>query len=92
MLAGEGKLAACIARDLFPNVLPCLTAEGDGYKAPVAGNQPMESEAAFRRLKLPADVIASSAGWGVAKSDPRLFDKVIEAAGEDPFAIAYATG
>ena len=34
-------------------------------------------------------MIASSAGWGVSKPDPRFFAKVIEAAGEPPEAIAY---
>jgi FMN phosphatase YigB (HAD superfamily) len=48
----------------------------------ISGNQPIESEGALSRLNLPADVIASSAGWSVSKPDPRFFAKVIEAAGE----------
>jgi FMN phosphatase YigB (HAD superfamily) len=55
----------------------------------IAGNQPVESEAALVRLGVPADVIASSGGWGVAKPDPAFFAKVIEAAGEPASAIAY---
>jgi HAD superfamily hydrolase (TIGR01549 family) len=77
-------------RDLYADAVPCLTALRDqGYKVLIAGNQPLEAEAALARLDLPADVIASSAGWGVSKPDPRFFAKVIEAAGEPPASIAY---
>jgi FMN phosphatase YigB (HAD superfamily) len=55
----------------------------------IAGNQPLESEAALARLNIPVDLIASSAGWGVSKPDPKFFDKVIEVAGEVPGSIAY---
>jgi len=60
-----------------------------GLKVLIAGNQPIEAEAALARLQLPADVIASSAGWGVAKPDPAFFQRVIDAAGETPESIAY---
>ncbi len=55
----------------------------------IAGNQPEASEAALARLGVPADVIASSAGWGVSKPDPRFFAKVVEAAGVPATEIAY---
>jgi FMN phosphatase YigB (HAD superfamily) len=78
------------AADLYPDVVPCLTSLRErGYKVLIAGNQPVEAEAALRRLGLPADVIASSAGWGISKPDPAFFAKVIEAAGEPADAIAY---
>ena len=41
------------------------------------------------RLGLPADVIASSAGWGVAKPAGEFFAKVVEAAGVPAHRIAY---
>ncbi len=76
--------------DLYPDAIPCLTAlRARGYKVLIAGNQPIEAEAALARLELPVDVIASSAGWGVSKPDPQFFTKVIEAAGMPPEAIAY---
>lgn len=76
--------------DLYPDAIPCLTAlRAQGLKVLIAGNQPIESEAALRRLDVPADFIASSAGWGLSKPDPRFFDKVIEAAGEPAENIAY---
>ncbi|MGD0109734.1 MAG: HAD family hydrolase [Rhodopila sp.] len=78
------------AQDLYPDAIPCLTAlKALGYKVLIAGNQPVEAEAALARLDLPADLIASSAGWGVSKPDPRFFAKVIEAAGEPAGAVAY---
>ena len=76
--------------DLYPDAIPCLMAlRASGLKVMIAGNQPQESEAALQRLGVPHDFIASSAGWGVSKPDPRFFDKVIEAAGEPAGNIAY---
>lgn len=88
--AAQGWTYDFIQEDLYPDAIPCLTAlRARGYRILIAGNQPKEAEAALRRLHLPADVIASSAGWGVAKPDPAFFARVIEAAGEPPDAIAY---
>jgi HAD superfamily hydrolase (TIGR01549 family) len=79
-----------IAQDLYSDAIPCLTALRErGYKVLIAGNQPIESEAALARLDVPADLIASSAGWGASKPDPKFFAKVVEAAGEAPESIAY---
>jgi len=79
-----------VAGDLYPDAVPCLLALRErGIRVLVAGNQPFEAEAALARLGLPADVIASSAGWGVAKPDAGFFAKVIEAAGEPAHRIAY---
>jgi HAD superfamily hydrolase (TIGR01549 family) len=88
--AQQGWTYDFTAQDLYPDAIPCLTAlRARGYKVLIAGNQPIEAEAALARLDVPADVIASSAGWGVSKPDPRFFAKVIEAAGEPADAIAY---
>jgi FMN phosphatase YigB (HAD superfamily) len=79
-----------VAADLYPDVVPCLTTlRQRGYQVMIAGNQPVEAEAALRRLGLPADVIASSGGWGISKPDAAFFAKVIEAAGEPAGSIAY---
>lgn len=78
------------AGDLYPDAIPCLDAlRRRGIKVLIAGNQPIEAEAALVRLGLPADVIASSGGWGVAKPGAAFFAKVIEAAGEQAHRIAY---
>ena len=79
-----------VPEDLYPDAIPCLAALRErGMKVLIAGNQPIEAEAALVRLGVPADVIASSAGWGVSKPDPAFFAKVIDAAGEPPECIAY---
>jgi HAD superfamily hydrolase (TIGR01662 family) len=76
--------------DLYPDAIPALTElRARGYRVVIAGNQPVESEAALTRLGVPAHVIASSAGWGVQKPDPRFFEKVAEAAGVPAEQIAY---
>ena len=76
--------------DLYPDAIPCLRdLRQRGYKVLIAGNQPVESEAALMRLGCPADVIASSGGWGISKPDPRFFDKVINVAGMPAADIAY---
>jgi HAD superfamily hydrolase (TIGR01549 family) len=76
--------------DLYPDARACLSDLRDrGVKVLIAGNQPKEAEGSLRELDLPADFIASSAGWGVSKPDSRFFDKVIEAAGLPPEHIAY---
>jgi HAD superfamily hydrolase (TIGR01549 family) len=76
--------------DLYPDARACLSdLRARGVKVLIAGNQPKEAEGSLRELDLPADFIASSAGWGVSKPDPRFFDKVIEAAGVAPEHIAY---
>jgi FMN phosphatase YigB (HAD superfamily) len=90
MRAATGWTYDFTQADLYPDAIPCLTAlRAHGYKVLIAGNQPIESEAALTRLGVPADVIASSAGWGISKPDPAFFAKVIEAAGEPAASIAY---
>ncbi len=90
MRAAQGWAYDFTARDLYPDAIPCLTALREaGYKVLIAGNQPVEAEAALVRLNVPADLIASSAGWGVAKPDPGFFTKVIDAAGMPAESIAY---
>jgi HAD superfamily hydrolase (TIGR01549 family) len=76
--------------DLYPDAIPCLTILRErGYRVLIAGNQPAEAAAALQRLDVPADLIATSGGWGVAKPDPAFFAKVVEASGEPPANIAY---
>ena len=73
-----------------PDARACLAdLRARGLKVLIAGNQPKEAESALRALDLPADFIASSAGWGVSKPDPRFFQNVVEAAGVPAADIAY---
>ncbi len=90
MRAAQGYRYDFYASDLYPDAIPCLAAlKSRGLKVLIAGNQPIEAEAALARLQVPADQIATSAGWGVAKPDPAFFRRVIDAAGEPADSIAY---
>lgn len=78
------------ARDLYPDAVPCLAAlRSAGYRVGLAGNQPASAERALGRLGLPADFVASSAGWGVEKPSPEFFARVSAAAGLPPGQVAY---
>ena len=43
----------------------------------------------LREAGLPADLVASSASWGVEKPSPAFFARIVEAAGVEPEQIAY---
>jgi len=76
--------------DFYPDALPCLEAlRRQGYRIGLAGNQPEGVEELLRAMELPADLIASSAGWGVEKPSPEFFARVAALAGEPPARIAY---
>jgi HAD superfamily hydrolase (TIGR01662 family) len=78
------------AADLYPDVREALAGlRAAGFRLGVAGNQPVEAEAALRALDLPFDFIASSAGWSLRKPAPDFFAKVVEAAGVDAHRVAY---
>lgn len=76
--------------DLYPDARPCLEAlKADGYLVGIAGNQSARATGLLRALDLPADVVTTSAEWGVDKPDPAFFDKVVAACGCPPGEIAY---
>lgn len=79
------------AQDLYPDVVPCLKWLRDaGVVVGIAGNQPAATEQALRSLEVPADIVASSASWGVEKPDTGFFERIIaETNGLDPSQIAY---
>jgi HAD superfamily hydrolase (TIGR01662 family) len=76
--------------ELFPDALPCLEElRAEGYFVGIAGNQTAALEDWARAESLPADVVASSAGWGVRKPDPAFFRRMVEEAGLPPGEVAY---
>ena len=86
----EGKKFVIGPHDLYADAAPALTAlKAQGFMIGVVGNQPASAEPMLRASGLPADFIATSEGWGVAKPDPVFFAKVIAAAGIDARHIAY---
>ncbi|MCI0581933.1 MAG: HAD family hydrolase [Chloroflexi bacterium] len=76
--------------DLYPDALPALRALREaGYKVGVAGNQPVETERVIANLGIELDLVASSAGLGVAKPDPAFFAGIAAALDLEASAIAY---
>lgn len=55
----------------------------------VAGNQTARAGDLLRALQLPVDHIGTSGEWGVAKPDPRFFERLIELAPGEPSEIVY---
>jgi FMN phosphatase YigB (HAD superfamily) len=78
------------ARDLYPDVRPCLTGLKDrGYFVGLAGNQTARAGRLLRELNLPVDFIATSDDWGEVKPARAFFDKMISSAGQPPSRILY---
>ena len=75
--------------DLYPDALPCIAALRDmGLVVGAAGNTGVEVER-FLRASCGVDVVASSAGLGVAKPAPGFFAAVADLVGVEPGRIAY---
>ncbi|WP_414167036.1 HAD family hydrolase [Streptoverticillium reticulum] len=76
--------------DLYPDVRPALSAlQQAGLRVVIAGNQTVRAGGLLGDLDLPADAIATSGEWGVAKPDPRFFANVITLAGTAPHRTVY---
>ncbi|MFC5822729.1 HAD family hydrolase [Nonomuraea insulae] len=86
--AGRGERIE--EEDLYPDVRQALTAlRAAGHQVLIAGNQTARVAELLRALDLPADGIATSGEWGVAKPDPAFFARLIEFAGAPPDQIVY---
>jgi len=76
--------------DLYPDVRPALSLLRQmGLWVGVAGNQTARAGQILRDLKLPADLVATSGEWGVAKPDPAFFRQIIDASPGEPHEIVY---
>jgi HAD superfamily hydrolase (TIGR01549 family) len=86
--AGAGETYS--EADLYPDVRPTLTALREmGLWVGIAGNQTLKAGRILRQMGLPADLIATSADWGVAKPDPGFFRRVMQAAPGNGNEIVY---
>lgn len=75
--AGRGERIE--ERDLYPDVRPALAElRTRGVWVGIAGNQTVRAGELLRALALPADGIATSGEWGVAKPDLGFFKRVID--------------
>ncbi|MGW4272430.1 HAD family hydrolase [Streptomyces seoulensis] len=86
--AGQGERLA--EEDLYEDVRPALAAlRAQGVRVVVAGNQTARAGELLRALDLPADLIATSGEWGVAKPEAAFFRRVTEAAQAAPERTVY---
>jgi FMN phosphatase YigB (HAD superfamily) len=78
------------ANDLYPDAVPTIRTLADrGIRVGVAGNQAVATEGFLAGLGLPIELVATSAGWGVSKPDPRFFTRIADELDLPPAAIAY---
>ncbi|MER5675754.1 HAD family hydrolase [Streptomyces sp. NPDC002238] len=76
--------------DLYPDVRPALAElRSLGMRVIVAGNQTTRAGELLRALDLPADLVATSGEWGVAKPDPEFFRRAVEAGQATPAETVY---
>lgn len=76
--------------DLYPDVRPALGKLREmGLWVGIAGNQTAKAGRILRSMDLPADLIATSDDWGVAKPGQAFFQRVIEVAPGSPESIVY---
>ncbi|MEU4153366.1 HAD family hydrolase [Streptomyces sp. NPDC026659] len=67
--------------DLYDDVRPALSGlRRAGVRVVIAGNQTERAGQLLRALDLPADVVATSGEWGVAKPQPEFFHRVLDVA------------
>ena len=76
--------------DLYPDALPCLAQlRARGLTIGISGNTPRETADVLRAAGVQADVIASSAAWGIEKPSEAFFARLTAEAGHRPSEIAY---
>jgi FMN phosphatase YigB (HAD superfamily) len=86
----NGERDVYLPQDLYPDVRPALeNLRRRGYFVGIAGNQPAERERDLLDMNLPADLIATSGGWGLKKPDREFFERIVQVAGCRPDEIAY---
>jgi HAD superfamily hydrolase (TIGR01549 family) len=77
-------------QDLYPDVRPALSdLQSMGLWVGIAGNQTTRAGQILRSMNLPADQIATSTEWNVAKPDPEFFARMIEFAPGEAAEIVY---
>lgn len=86
--AGDGE--SITDADLYTDARPALAAlRGAGLWVGIVGNQTAHAGQLLRALELPADAIATSGEWGVAKPDPGFFERLCIWAGYRAEQIVY---
>jgi HAD superfamily hydrolase (TIGR01549 family) len=76
--------------DLYDDVRPALAElRRLGVRVVIAGNQTARAGQLLRALEPPADVVAMSGEWGVAKPQPEFFQRAVEAGQAPPGETLY---
>ncbi|MFE4960143.1 HAD family hydrolase [Streptomyces sp. NPDC056653] len=76
--------------DLYPDVRPVLAGLRKlGVRVLVVGNQTEKAGILLRALDLPADLVVTSAEWGVAKPEPAFFQRVLQESGAAAHETVY---
>jgi HAD superfamily hydrolase (TIGR01662 family) len=76
--------------DFYPDSLPTLAVlKQAGYPVGIVANQPAGVAEQLAELDLSLDTIATSATFGVAKPDPRFFERIARDVGRAPGEIVY---
>ena len=90
VVEGFGARARYLPMDLYPDAVPTLEAlKHEGCFVGIVGNQPAERHADLLAMNLSADLLATSAGWGVRKPEPAFFERVVREAGCSPGEVVY---
>jgi HAD superfamily hydrolase (TIGR01662 family) len=85
-----GLLPPLAEVDLYPDVRSTLRAlQAAGLRVGIVGNQPATISSQLRDLGLPADSIASSQDWQVAKPSPEFYSRLLGDAGCVPHELIY---
>ena len=86
----DNPLGAFGYADLYPDAIPCLRElKQASYFVGIAGNQPISQEKNLKAMDLPADLVATSAGWGLKKPDPAFFERIVAEARCNANEIVY---
>lgn len=90
LLLARGAHWAVTRDDLYPDVVPVLTALQDaGMTIGLAGNQSASATAAIAGLSLPVAFVDSSSTLGAEKPARRFFDRLLDKHGLDASATLY---
>ena len=89
-LGVEGRSDLLSLDDLYPDVLACLhELAGRGYRLAIAANQPAPTADVLGEMAVSFEFIGTSEAWGVAKPDPRFFERIVNELSLPPREIAY---
>ena len=76
--------------DLYPDAIGCLRGlAARGYRLAIAANQPAPAEGVLREMAVPFEFVGTSGAWGVAKPDPRFFERIVSTLAVPAGEIAY---